>query len=132
MSIGHGNKISRKREMAIAALLSHPSIPAAAKSIGISEKSLGRWLRQNEFREAYLAAKRQGIRQALTSIQAAIEEAVQTLRDVMNDSASPPASRVNSAKTIIDFAVKGLELEDFELRLARLEEHLPRATRREE
>ena len=122
--IGHGNKLSRKGEMAIAALLSHPSIPAAAKSIGVSEKSLWRWLKRHDFREAFLEARRQVIRQSLTTIQTAMEEAVQTLRDVMNDPESPPASRVSSAKAVIDFALKGLELEDLEHRISMLEERM--------
>ena len=126
MSTGHGDKLSRKREMAITALLSQPSIPAAAKSIGVAEKTLWRWLQRNDFREAYLEARRQLIRQALTTIQTAMEEAVQTLRDVMNDSESPPASRLTAARAIIDFALKGLEIEDFEMRLSILEEGLTR------
>ena len=124
MTLGHGDKLSRKAEMAIAALLSHPSIPAAAKSIGLSEKSLFRWLKRRDFREAYLEARRQVIRQALSTIQTAMEEAVQTLRNVMNDPESPPASRVSSAKAVIDFALKGLELEDLEHRISMLEERL--------
>jgi hypothetical protein len=34
---GHGEKRTRKQEQLIAALLSHPTIEAAAKSLGISD-----------------------------------------------------------------------------------------------
>jgi hypothetical protein len=37
---GHGQKMSRKKEQAIAALLSQPSIARAAKKSGIGEKTL--------------------------------------------------------------------------------------------
>lgn len=129
MSIGHGNKISRKREVAIAALLSHPSIPAAAKSIGVAEKTLWRWLQRNDFYEAYLQARRQVVQQVISNVQNSMNKAVDTLLAVMDDLDSPASSKVQAARAIIDVAIKGVELEDFELRLSRLEEHLPRATR---
>jgi hypothetical protein len=41
---GHGQKLSRKKESAIAALISLPTIGDAAKLVGIGEKTLFRWL----------------------------------------------------------------------------------------
>jgi hypothetical protein len=58
-----------------------------------------------------------------------MKKAVDTLLEVMEDPNSPTSSKVQAARSIIDFGLKGLELEDFELRLSRLEEHLPRTTR---
>jgi hypothetical protein len=56
---GHGEKLSRKREQAIAALLTQPTIAAAAKMAGIGERTLRRWLKLPEFASAYDAARRE-------------------------------------------------------------------------
>ena len=60
---GHGQKMLRKKEQAIAALLSQPSIGQAAKKVGIGEKTLFRWLQLDEFKRAYRGARRQVIDQ---------------------------------------------------------------------
>ena len=42
-------------------------------------------------------------------------------RAVMHDSESPASARVSAAKTILDTAIKAVELEDLEQRLTALE-----------
>ena len=49
---GHGAKFGRKKEEAIAALLSSKSVEDAARAIGINANTLLRWLEVPEFREA--------------------------------------------------------------------------------
>jgi transposase-like protein len=44
--IGHGAKFDRKKDAAIAALLSQRNIDEAAKSVGISPQTLLRWMKQ--------------------------------------------------------------------------------------
>ena len=46
---GHGEKLTRKKELAIVALLTEPTITKAASSAGISEATLRRWMRLDEF-----------------------------------------------------------------------------------
>ncbi len=41
---GHGEKLTRKQDAAIGALLSHPTISAAAQSVGLGEATLRRLL----------------------------------------------------------------------------------------
>jgi hypothetical protein len=53
---GHGAKFGRKQEEAIAALLTHRIIEEAATSIGISAKTLLRWMKEREFNAAYRRA----------------------------------------------------------------------------
>jgi len=125
-------KINRKKEQAISALLSQPTLKAAAEVAGIGEKTLWRWLQNHDFQDAFMEVRRQLVQQVVSNIQRSMGKAVNTLLEVMDDPDSPASSKVQAARSIIDVGLKGLELEDFELRLARLEEHLPRATRREE
>jgi hypothetical protein len=55
---GHGEKLTRKQEDAIAALLDAPTVAAAAGKAGIGERTLRRWLRIAEFQSAYRRERR--------------------------------------------------------------------------
>ena len=127
-----GEKINRKKEQAISALLSQPTLKAAAEVAGIGEKTLWRWLQNEDFQDAFMEVRRQLVQQVVSNIQRSMGKALNTLLEVMDDPDSPASSKVQAARSIIDVGLKGLELEDFELRLSRLEDHLPRATKREE
>jgi len=120
--IGHGEKLSRKQELAIAALLSEPTIAAAAEKVGIGEATLWRWLQREDFQADYQRARREAVAQAIAGIQQASSEAVKTLRRIMVDSGAPASSRVWAAKTVLELALKGAEVEDIEKRVTVLEE----------
>ena len=49
--------ISRKQDAAIGALLSRPTISAAAESVGIGEATLRRWLKAPGFLAPYRTAR---------------------------------------------------------------------------
>ena len=118
----NGGKLSRKQEQAIAALLSEPTIAAAAERVGVGEVTLWRWLQREDFRVDYQRARRETVAQAIAAIQQASSEAVQALREIMVDSEAPASSRVSAAKTVLEFALKGAEVEDIEKRVTVLEE----------
>jgi transposase-like protein len=120
--IGHGQKLGRKQEAAIAALLSQRTVEDAARVAGIGARTLFRWLELREFREAYLQARRQAFGQASARLQQATGAAVSVLLTLMLDANAPAASRVRAAHSVLDLAAKALELEDIELRLRHLEE----------
>jgi len=119
---GHGQKLSRKKESAIAALISLPTIGDAAKSVGVGEKTLFRWLKLPYFQEAYRKARKEIVTQAIAQIQNSLSDAVKTLSDIMKDSGAPASARVTAARSIIDTAIKAVEIEDLEFRLSALEE----------
>ena len=118
---GHGEKLSRKQDQAITALVTWPSITEAAAQCELAEVTLRRWLKQDGFQAAYREARRAVVQHAIVQIQRATAEAVETLRAVMHDSASSASARVSAAKTILDTAIKAVELEDLEQRLTALE-----------
>jgi nitrate reductase alpha subunit len=117
----HGEKLSRKQELAIAALLTCSAITDAAKQCSIGEVTLHRWLKDATFQTAYREARRQVVQQAIVQIQQATGEAVETLRKVMQAADAPASAKVSAAKTILDTAVKAIELEDLEQRIVALE-----------
>jgi hypothetical protein len=121
---GHGQKLSRRKELAIAALLSQPSIGGAAKKAGIAEKTLFRWLQLNEFQRAYKNARRQVIDQTIAQIQSVLSEAVQTLLNVMSDIEAPASAKVSAARALLDIGFKVVEIEDLESRIEKIEKNL--------
>jgi len=123
---GHGEKLSRNKERAIAALLANPSIPNSAKAVGISEKTLWRWMKLPEFETAYREARREVVRHAVVTVQASMSEAVQTLRAIINNNEAPASSRVSAARAIIDTGLKAVEIEDLEERISVIERKIDR------
>jgi hypothetical protein len=120
---GHGEKLSRKQELALAALLAQPSIGEAAKAAGVGEKTLWRWLQRDDFEEAYQNARRRVVDQAIAQVQAGMTEAVQTLRDVMKNKKTAASARVSAARAMIGFGFEAVQMENLEKRIAALEAH---------
>lgn len=79
---GQGEKLSRKRDQAIAALLTQPTISEAAKAIGVGEKTLRRWLKVPEFMAAYNAARHEVLADARVQMMAEWRRVRQAHRDV--------------------------------------------------
>ena len=118
---GHGEKLSRKQEALISALLTTPTLAEAAQIAGIGEVTAWRWLKDATFQATYREARRAVVQHAIAQVQQATGEAVATLRTVMQDSESPASARVSAAKAILETAVKGIDIDDLEVRLAALE-----------
>jgi hypothetical protein len=76
---GHGEKLSRKQEQAIAHLLTAPPLGEAAAPTGIGEPTLRRWLKQEVFRAAFRDARRAVVQQAIAQLQRTASQAVATL-----------------------------------------------------
>lgn len=121
---GHGEKQTRKQEIFIACLLTESSIRAAATKAGIGEATGWKWLQDPAFQEQYREARRQAVSQAISQLQQASTEAVNTLRKIMNDEEAPAASRITAAKIVIDNSLKAVELEDFVPRIEALEQSI--------
>ena len=119
VSRGHGDKLNRKQEQAIAALLSASSIKAAADVCGMAEITLWRWLQLPDFQTAYRAARRQVVERAVSELQAACGEAVETLK--RNLHCENPAVEIRAARIILEQGIKGVELMDLQERVERLE-----------
>jgi hypothetical protein len=117
---GHGEKLERKQELAIVALLQQPPVEEAATAVGVAPVTLWRWLQQPDFGEQYRAARRQVLEHAVTQLQQAASEAVGTL--TRNLTCGVPSVEVRAAQAILDQAARGLEVLDLEARIAALEQ----------
>jgi hypothetical protein len=119
-SAGHGEKRSRREDAAIAALLACSTIEAAAEAAGIAGSTLRGWLADPAFQRRYRDARRQVVEHAVSGLQQATAEAVAALR--RNLTCGVPAAEISAAKSIMDFALKAVELVDLAERVEQLEQ----------
>jgi DNA-binding transcriptional MerR regulator len=88
------------KEKALTALLESASIIEAAQASGLSEKTLRRYLEEKEFSDEYAAARRQIVESAVSGLQQAANEAVETLR--RNLTCDNPQAEIRAAQLILD------------------------------
>jgi len=118
---GHGEKFGRKKDEAIAALLTHRSVDEAARAVSLNPNTLLRWLQIPEFRAAYRKARREAVGQTTARLQQATGAAGAMVLKLMTDPNVPAAVRLRAAECVLDRATKSLELEDMEDRISELE-----------
>jgi hypothetical protein len=118
---GHGTKFGRKKEDAIAALLSNRNVEEAARAAGVGYKTLLRWLEIPEFKEAYRKARREAVQQAVARLQQGSGIASLAMLKTLADPNTPGAVRLRAAAYVLDYSLQGVELEDVLARLDRLE-----------
>jgi hypothetical protein len=121
---GHGEKLDRTKEAAIAALLARPSIKAAAAQVGVNEQTLRSWLKLPDFLAEYRAARRQLVEAALARLQKAAGKAVRTL--VRNLKAAKASDQIRAACVLLEQAVKAVEVLDLSTQLEELRAELER------
>jgi transposase-like protein len=122
---GHGEKFGRKKEAAIAALLTARNIEEAAKTVGIAPKTLLNWMKVPEFQAEYLEARRAAYSQAVARLQQGATAAATTLLKVMVDQSTPASVKVRAAECVMSHSLKAIEIEDIEARLTELERAAP-------
>lgn len=115
------SKITPKQALLVSALLTSPTLTAAAQATGISDVTAWRWLRLPQVEQAYRDARRQVVHQAITNLQRVCTKAVDTLEAVMGNRRASPGSRVSAARATLELAIRAVELEDLEARIAALE-----------
>jgi hypothetical protein len=118
---GHGAKLGRKQEEAIAALLSQRNVEEAARAAGVGARTLLRWMKIPEFDAAYREARRAAFGQSVARLQQASGAAVSTLLKIMVDPNAPASTRVRAADSVLGHTAKAIELDDIESRLSDLE-----------
>ena len=119
--VGHGQKLGRKKEAAIAALLTHRNVDEAAQAAGLGTTTLWRWLKLPEFQAEYRKARRDAFSQAVARLQQGTSAAATTLLKTMIDPGTPASVKVRAAEAIFNHAAKAIEIEDIEARVVALE-----------
>lgn len=111
-----------KRGIVLEALLAGKSQAAAARLAKISRRTVVRWLAAAEFADKLTLARTEAFTEALAALKGGAAPAVQTLLKILKS--RRPSERRQAAKEILSFAFKGVELEDLEARLVKLEKYI--------
>jgi hypothetical protein len=117
--LGHGEKLTRKQEQAIGALLSEQTLAGAAEKVGVNEVTLRRWLKLPDFLAAYREARREVVEKSVAQLQQSSWAASTTLLRLL--AADSESVRLRAATAILEHAGRGVELLDLEERLTALE-----------
>ena len=124
------SNFTRKKEKAIAALLTTDTVEQAASVAGIAESTLYRWLREPVFLEQYRKARKAAVDQAISTLQERANKAAKALIDIAEDQEMPPSTRVAAAREILQTSIKGVERDDFEARVEALERMIMKGEKR--
>ena len=119
MSTGHGEKLSRKQELAVSAVLSSKTLSAAAELAGVSSRQLATWMKLPSFQAALRRARQRILESTVSRLLNASGAAVETLERNLTCGNFP--SENAAAKTLLEMGVKGVELLDLAARIERLE-----------
>jgi transposase-like protein len=118
---GHGSKFGRKKEEAIAALLTQRNVEEAARTAGIGTQTLYRWMKEPEFEAAYREGRRAAVSQTYARLQQASSAAASTLFKLMVDPNAPASTWVRAANSILDHSMHAIEIDDIQVRLTAVE-----------
>lgn len=94
-------------EKILAALLSEPTIKAAATKARVSEATVYRALRNEQFAQSYRTARREVTQHTVMRLQARSSEAAEILFKIAKDGKAPASARVSAARAIIEQAFDG-------------------------
>jgi hypothetical protein len=121
---GHGEKFSRQREAAIAALLAASNLGEAAQSCRISVATLRRWRKEPKFAARYAEARAELLEFTINKLNAIGLDGVTALHRVAVDKTSPAGATVSAGRAILEVQLKAREVLDLTERLNKLEEAL--------
>jgi transposase-like protein len=127
---GHGTKFARKKEEAVAALLSHRTIEEAARAVGVATNTLLRWQQDPDFDAAFRKARRAAYGQCTARLQQASSAAVSAVLKIMVDPTAPASTRLRAADIVLAHTAKAIELEDIEARVSELERATEQSNKR--
>jgi hypothetical protein len=117
---GDGSRLTRKQELAIAALLTEPTIACAAATAGVSVRSLKTWVQLPAFDAEYRKARRAILERTVNGIVRATARALATLERNMH--CGKPSTEVRAALGVLDQAREGVTLFDLAAELQALQE----------
>ena len=110
-----------KRELLLAALLTHATIREAAASVGIPETTAYNHLRDPDFAQEYTQRKRDALAEASSFLRSRINEASQIVCNIMRDGKVSARTRLDACRTIFEYGFRAAEQEEIIQRIAALE-----------
>ena len=115
------SKLTPKQEAAILALMTNQGVDNAARAVGITPRTLYRWLNEPQFDKAYRKARRASFGQGTARLQQAAGAAVTSVLKIMVDPNAAASTRLRAADLVLTHGARAIELEDIEARVSELE-----------
>lgn len=116
-------ELSRNQEKFLIALLDSGTVVEASKKAGITTPTAYKYLNDPIFKKKNRELRREKFEGAVAKIVDSVDDAIEVLKQVMNDEEEVGATRVQAARTVIANAFKSYELQEIEERLEQLEEN---------
>lgn len=114
--------LSAKQWTFLESLLATGEMTASAAAAGVSRRTAHVWVKLPQFDAAYRAERRRLLQTATATLQRYAVGAARTCVTLMADRTIAPAVRLAAARTILDLAFRGAEIEDIGSRLDALEQ----------
>lgn len=121
---GMPHALPPKQELALQAVISHPTLKEAAAAAGVSETTLWRYMQDPNFSNRLREARREAVGHAVTRLQRASSDAVSALQHLMMKDDAPAAARITAARTILDYSFRAVEVDELKARIDQLEEFI--------
>ncbi len=122
-SIGHGMKTEAVRDRAVVAMLTEKSVGAAARRSGVGERTLRRWMTEDDaFKRELGEARRATFQAGMSRAQALTAKAIETLAALMGRQI-PPNVRLGAVRTIVELGIHQNDAETILRRLDEIEAH---------
>ncbi|MBP5581501.1 MAG: helix-turn-helix domain-containing protein, partial [Ruminococcus sp.] len=96
-------------EQVISALMSSGTIKDAAAATGLSERTIYDRMNKGSFQALYMAAKADLVRAAVFNMTSQLQTAISTIIEIMQNTDTSPAIRLQAAQTILNHAGKFAE-----------------------
>ena len=117
--------LSAKQKKAIPIILQASSISGGCLKAGISRDTFYVWLQIPTFKDEFIRQRTVVIDEALHSLKASLNEAVDTLKGLLYaDGAKGEGTRLKASIAIMENVLKAIELDDLEKRNEELERSL--------
>ena len=119
--------LNAKQVKFMKALLMSDTITEAYKQAGIAEHTAYKYLADEEFSKEYTEQKRESLRHVSTRLNDIALRSIAILDEIANDQEQTGASRIRAVEVALNYAYKGMELEDLNNRLTEIENMLEQA-----
>lgn len=97
--------MTEKQEKVIAALLKNPTRIEAARAAGISDKTLRRYLADDEFQKEYRKALAEAVDEAAAQARQSLAPALRCLRDIVADEQENSGTRIQASRALLDYGM---------------------------
>jgi hypothetical protein len=117
----HGAQYMRKKEEAIAALISQRTVEAAALFVGIGVQTLYRWKRDPDFDADFRAAKRADYDLQMALLRQGSAGSAASMINLMVDQGAKESLRLEAAIDIVEFGGDAHDMDDLTAAIAEME-----------